>query len=47
MYIYKLEGGQNHSWSSKIGIWGIFREKGLIREIEHRIYYGLGWAIHV
>ena len=35
MHIYKLQRGQNHSWSSKIGIWGIFREKGLIREIGH------------
>ena len=25
--------GKSFNWSSIIGIWGIFREKGLIREI--------------
>jgi hypothetical protein len=27
-YIYLLERGKAFNWSSIIGIWGIFREKG-------------------
>jgi hypothetical protein len=34
MYIYKLERGQSHSIGVVLlGFWGIFREKGLSREI--------------